>query len=630
MEPFVEGMSVKKQCVKEKTLVLYEFLVRMNLEQKLDQMAEEFLEERLFVKEKEYRQNYKKIMEIFERVVELLGNQVLTNEDYSQVLSAAFDTTKIGTIPAGNDYVLVGDVQRSRFEKIQTLFFVGLNDGVVPKATTGSLCLSQQERECLEEKGIQLAPTASERMYMQQFYLYMVLTKPSEQLILSYPTVGLSGGSLAPSYLLSQIKKLFLDLKISKPSLYADFQMLYTQKQAFHVLSVCLGEERIVREQGQSKKLLQWFLSKEEWKEASKSLMSSFDYRYIEEKLSEELTNKLYGSVILNSVSRLESFEKCPCMHFLKYGLRLRERETGDFKQMDLGNALHEALERFGLLSQEMDVAYNGLSRQEQEGIVDQLVNTTLAGMNHEYFQENPRQEYDIHRMKRLVDRTIRTIAREMEESQFVPSFFEVPFERISKLDSIEQSEEEQQISILGKIDRIDLLKKDNQIDYRVIDYKSGSHKIDYSEVYYGLQMQLSVYAYYAQQLLAEKYPNIDINANGIYYYKMDDPLIKIKDQITDEELETKIAKELALKGEDNKDVIDILKNHTLKKIRKSQQQMKDGEIKVWPTLHGGDSGCDYCEYNGICKFDPKLEGFNYRQLEKLDSKDAIHKMVEE
>ncbi len=117
---------------------------------------------------------------------------------------------------------------------------------------------------------------------------------------------------------------------------------------------------------------------------------------------------------------------------------------------------------------------------------------------------------------------------------------------------------------------------------------------------------------------------------NGIYYYKIDDPLIAIKDQISDADLEDKIAKELALTGESNEEIIEVLKKHTLRTIYQSQKKIQDGEIQVHPILHGTESGCDYCDYSGICKFDPKLEGFSYRQLKKLESDEAVQKMKEE
>ena len=629
MEPFIKRMLIKNQTVKNKTVLLYEFLVEVQLEKKLADMADEFQVKELYVKEKEYRQSYKKIMEVLEKMVDLLGEEILSNEDYSQILNAAFDTTKVGTIPAGNDYVLLGDVQRTRFENIKTLFFIGVNEGIVPKATTGSICFNQQERELLENKEIHLAPSAVERMFMQQFYLYMVLTKPSSQMFLTYPTIGLSGKSMSPSYLLSQIKKLFPDLIIEHPDIYSDYQMLYTKRQAFHVLAVCMGEENS-QDCNHSKKLLQWFMTQKDWENPVEKLISSSDFKYLGDKLNKELSNQLYGDVIINSVSRLESFEKCPCMHFLKYGLRLKERETGDFKQLDLGNALHEALERFGQLSKQMEQSFAQLNEDEQRKVVDQIVDTTLSGMNTEFLLENPRQEYDIHRMKRLVNRTVRTIAREMEETKFVPTYFEVPFQRIQQQIKTEINKNKRQIDLFGKIDRIDIREENGSIDYRVVDYKSGTHSLDYSSVYYGLQLQLAVYAHFAQQLLIEKYPDKKIHSKGVYYYKIDDPLIKVKDQISVEELETKILKELEMVGESQEETVEIMKRHALKKIVESQTRILDGDIQIHPVLHKGEAGCDYCEYHGICKFDPKIDGFSYRHLKKLDPDEAIHKMEEE
>ena len=86
----------------------------------------------------------------------------------------------------------------------------------------------------------------------------------------------------------------------------------------------------------------------------------------------------------------------------------------------------------------------------------------------------------------------------------------------------------------------------------------------------------------------------------------------------------------MSLTGESNEEIIDVLRKHTLRTIHQSQKKIQEGEIKVQPILHGTESGCDYCEYNGICKFDSKLEGFSYRQLKKLESDEAVHKMKEE
>ncbi len=40
---------------------------------------------------------------------------------------------------------------------------------------------------------MELAPTAREEGFMERFYLYLMMTKPSDQLILSWPAVTAEG-----------------------------------------------------------------------------------------------------------------------------------------------------------------------------------------------------------------------------------------------------------------------------------------------------------------------------------------------------------------------------------------------------------------------------------------------------
>lgn len=54
-----------------------------------------------------------------------------------------------------------------------------MNDGIIPKAANAGGIISEYERELLAEK-VELAPGAREQAFIQRFYLYRNLTKPSE------------------------------------------------------------------------------------------------------------------------------------------------------------------------------------------------------------------------------------------------------------------------------------------------------------------------------------------------------------------------------------------------------------------------------------------------------------------
>ena len=54
-----------------------------------------------------------------------------------------------------------------------------------------------------------------------------------------------------------------------------------------------------------------------------------------DEPISHAVTQALYGTVLENSVTRLERFAACAYAHYLNYGLRLKERHALEFASVD-------------------------------------------------------------------------------------------------------------------------------------------------------------------------------------------------------------------------------------------------------------------------------------------------------
>ena len=54
------------------------------------------------------------------------------------------------------------------------------------------------------------------------------------------------------------------------------------------------------------------------------------------------------------------------------------------------------------------------------------------------------------------------------------------------------------------------------------------------------------------------------------------------------------------------------------------------GEVQANPYELNGSTGCDYCAYRDICGFDPRLDGYAYRSLEKYSKEEVIRRMEEE
>lgn len=86
---------------------------------------------------REYGQVYDRVEELFERLTGLLGDEKAERKSYAQILDAGFGEIQVGVIPATIDQVMVGDITRTRLDGVQVLFFVGVNDGVVPQRKNG-------------------------------------------------------------------------------------------------------------------------------------------------------------------------------------------------------------------------------------------------------------------------------------------------------------------------------------------------------------------------------------------------------------------------------------------------------------------------------------------------------------
>ena len=216
MEPFSELTAVfrkKGATVRECTTALYQFIVSLQIEQQLKYRENQYKGAKDLAKAKEYAQIYRIVMDILDKMATLLGDEVMDISEYAKVLEAGFEAAKVGVIPGGYDCVMIGDIERTRLDDIKVLFIVGVNDGIVPKSDNRGGIISQLEREELAKNHMELAPTARERVFIQRFYLYLAVTKPSKKLYLTYARVGSDGSAKRPSYFIHMIEGLFPGLK---------------------------------------------------------------------------------------------------------------------------------------------------------------------------------------------------------------------------------------------------------------------------------------------------------------------------------------------------------------------------------------------------------------------------------
>lgn len=656
--------------VLEESKVLYMLICQLDVEGQLKQYEEYFDQEGEAALAKEYAQIYKIVMDLLDKMVELLGEERMNVREYREILAAGLEAAAVGIIPPGYDRVVFGDIERTRLSDIKVLFFVGVNDGLIPKNEEHGGIISQADREWFASHGMELAPTDRERSFIQKFYLYLNLTKPSEKLYMTWFRVSQDGKETRRSYLVGTIFKIFPELhpvqveedvwkELADASLgfkedakagsngMEDLAFLTTPGSSLKFLVEGIREAKRGRISSPWKGLYRWYLSQEKWREKVLPFLEAAFYQYHSSPMGAEVTRALYGMVLENSVTRLEQFCACAFRHFLQYGLKLEERMLGEFAPVDMGNLFHEALERYSNHMEQAGYHWFDVPEDVKETLMDLAIEETLgAGFDSMLFQE-ARTTYLLERMKRILKRTIETIAEQVKTSRFSPEGYEISFSFAENLDAANFIlSEEEKMRLRGRIDRIDTRKEGNQIYVKVIDYKSGNREFQLLSLYHGLQLQLVVYLNSAVELLKRKYPEKEVIPGGMYYYRLDDPIIEGKSASTDAQIQEKILEELKLKGvasemEDGsvskkakrakREEFQILSRYVNHKIRDIGRKIFDGEIGAEPYQLGEDTGCDYCPYHGVCGFDPSSPGWEYRKLENIkDEGEILEKMKKE
>ena len=640
VDGFVFVLKQRQKTVRDITEALYEFMVREELQLKLKRQEEMFLAEGELALAKEYAQVYRILMELLDKFVELLGDEAVSLKEYGKLLDAGLSEARVGVIPPSVDQLVAGDVQRTRLKDIKALIFIGANDAYLPGALLRTGLLSERDRERFQKEKISLAPGGKEQAYIQKFYLYMNLTKPSERLSVYFSKVSPEGKSMRPSYLIQEIRRLYPLLAVSDEEGRPLRDRELTEDMGMDLL-IKGFQGRELTDRGWQE-LYAWYLRDPRLKERAERLLLAGYYSRPSDGLTREVAERLYGKDFEDSITRIERFSACAFAHFLTYGLNLREREEYEFQAVDLGIICHSALEAFSKRLQRENIGWTELSDELRRQYIDESVEEAAADYGNLVLSSSERNAYMVVRMKRMLERTVWALAKQLSAGDFEPAAYEFRFKN-------------------GKIDRIDTCEDGDKVYVKVMDYKTGSRAFDVVALYHGLQLQLMVYMDAALGEQERRHPGMEAVPAGGFYYRLSDPvvdkgeedteaavlkelkpdgLINLQDEVLEHLDRRREGESLAVPIKYNKngslsktskavpeEEFRLMMGHALKKIETAHQEILMGETVAAPYRRGTESGCDYCGYRHVCGFDLKVPGYRYRDIGKMSKEEAVAAM---
>ncbi|MCL2255150.1 MAG: PD-(D/E)XK nuclease family protein, partial [Lachnospiraceae bacterium] len=599
--------------------------------------------------------------------------------EFADIFDAGLLELKIGTIPQNIDRVVIGDIERTRLSRVRVLFFLGINDGNIPVGSSRGGLISDLDREFLKQSAWELSPTPRQKMYIQRLYLYVIMTKPSELLYLSYARINSEGKSLRASYLIEAVLKLFPRLRIEKYDDKMTFAQMFSYADSLDAFILYL--RRYVLKSNENNNacyengiteldilaiIANVLKASEDYPKTLNNLINQAFLSYQHRPLSKKAADLLYGALLNNSVSRLEKFAGCAYAHFLKFGLALSERAKFSFEAVDLGNVYHGVLEIFAAKLAGLNLSLNNFSDEIGERLLREAVECYVAEYGSAVLFGSARDEQMIERIYRIMLRTVRTLNKQLKQGDFLPERYEVAFSQAEGLETVNMAlSAEEKMTLRGRIDRIDTCEERNQVLVKVIDYKSGHKQFDLAGLYYGLQLQLVVYLNVALEMTEKAHEGKEVIPAAVLYYHVADPMITDDAELSREEIEAKLLSELKMTGivNENEEVIKridrdftdkswvipvsrkkdgsftsnsgvlkqedfaVLTDYVNQKITAMGKQIKSGDIDMAPYENKDGNACTYCDFKQVCGFDIRLPGYRTKKLDPLGRDEALELM---
>ncbi|MEA5093981.1 MAG: PD-(D/E)XK nuclease family protein [Sedimentibacter saalensis] len=681
-EKFTSGMKEAKTQFKKLdnamdiTLFLFDFLDKFNVQEKIERQVNVFKKSNLYELSSENAQVWNYVVEILEQIILTGGNMEINPSDYRKMIEAGFREVKISIIPPTLDKVTVGETDKISVKSYKALFILGANEGKLDSRSSESGLLLNDEREILAASGMKAINNADYYMYREKHMLYKLFSSAGERLYLSYAMGTSEGKSLQPSMYTERLKSLFTGIK--EKSDLSDTWELDNVSSVGGTVDTLVSKLRDFSESGEItdvwKNVYAWYEENDE--NTINIIKLGLLYENRAENINKENLEKIYQMPVTMSVSRLESFAACPFKFFMENIIKPQPRIVQKVEFYDIGNIYHQAVERFTneIISSNIDI--DTMDEEMARKISCVCTENILAEGEMDYIalDANERNKYMKEKIKRLVNRAADTIIKQLQRGSFRPKFTELSIGDKDGNIFVEPVEikidNDLSIYFQGRIDRVDTFEKEQKTYVNIIDYKSSYKDIDLSDAVQGLQLQLLVYMSAimknGEKLFASK-PEI----GGAYYFLIDDPLVD-GDVVLESTPQDLIFNKLSLKGyvlEDSEiitgmdneigdkkasDIIPVTFNKD-GSTSKSSKTLTDKEFKallsktdsvakdIAGKILAGNIGinpyrkesgdkvpCSFCDFRGVCQFDPSSDKNSYRKIKKLKKDEIMLEIMKE
>ena len=556
------------------------------------------------------------VQEKFESVLlqaqNVVGDKVVSLDDFIRLLTAGLSSVKISVIPVRNDCVVFANMAKARKHDIKFLALLGANQGAMPIVKNDNRLLSDRNLKDLVGAGVNVEPQIYTENKRERFSLFQLLLEPTEKLYVSYAKTDGTNG-LLPSPFIAEFERLFtVRNKPLTPTDVAD-EDVYTDKQAKE--KVVLNHRRLADKQVINMPTYDVLAQK------YADDLEKFTFKKDGKAVKVERGGELFLSNSTTSVTQLTNFFDCPYRFYFRYGLNIQPRVVAEIKFSDWGTILHDVLENYVRV----------MNANEDDDVTTQLARqyfaNAMASDVYQSMRSDSKMSGVLAQLESECVRMCKVVKKQLLASNFRNEKTELEFGSVDGAPAVVVKFSGGQFNLKGKIDRLDV--QDEKKRFIVIDYKSGATASEYSEknLYVGHKLQLLVYVMAAQI----NYP--DLRPAGFYYFTMHDNFIDVDDKTeytyngrtlkdldvacdVDTELRKGYSAKLGLKTTVNKKNETVLDGHYHVKLMTDEQFDQQTEYAYeliasagelmqqgYAAVNPYEKACEFCDFRSICDF---------------------------
>ncbi len=589
------------------------------------------------------------LMNMLDQLAGALGDLRINASRFYELFSLVLGVQDMGVIPSGIDEIIIGSADRIRVNRPRAVFAVGVNEGIFPKKPSSGKVLNDADRRTLTDIGLNIVEPFEYAFLEERHIAYNALCCADERLYVSYCSTDFGGNECAPSELVAKIKACLPECKQTDIKAYTPLELIESEASAFELMALSRSEN------GSLRSTLEYcFEGRDEYSDKTQALNrlgKSGNFRIGDAGVAKEF----FGNDIHASATRIEDFSKCPFMFFCRHGLRLSEIKRAEMDSMLSGTVVHFVLEnlvaKFGKGLVDLD---EESVKNEIEALLNIFLEENMGGTE----EKDARFVYLYSRLVSSLCVVAARLVNEMKLSDFEPADFElqigsdtpqVPALEINLPDG-------GKVVLNGKVDRVDVLKTQEQTFVRVMDYKTGSKSFKLVDVLNGLNMQMLLYLFAIKANGKERYGNV-VPA-GVLYVPAKGKGGRINHSDSKEEILSAVVKEGRMTGlvlDDDRvihstdrectgtviagrsdmaeslislEALGKLEDTVLDTVREMGTKLHKGFVEPKPVSGGTYSlPCDYCAYSDICL---REEGGPVNEYPSMKHKDCLELLMKE